>query len=149
MFVGLILAFFSGVTRTLGRMVNARLSEKVGALQSTFYNYVVGLACSLLALSLFGAESARAAPAAGVPVWAYLGGAVGVAFIILANVTTPHISAYSMTTLIFVGQIATGIAMEAAMGGVLSPFKIAGGFLILAGLFVDWRKKVGPAAKRG
>lgn len=149
MFIGSILAFLSGVTRTLGRMVNAQLSEKVGALQSTFYNYVVGLACSLLALSLFGAESARAAPAAGVPTWAYLGGAVGVAFIILANLTTPHISAYSMTTLIFVGQIAAGVAMEAAMRGVLSPFKIAGGLLILAGLLVDRWKKVGSSEKRG
>ena len=69
-----------------------------------------------------------------IPAWAYLGGGVGVLFIVLSNLTAPKISAFSMTLLIFVGQIATGIAIDALVHQRLLLGQVAGGGLILAGL---------------
>ena len=133
MIIALVAALLSGVTRTVGRMANAQLAVRIGSFQSTFYNYLVGLLCSLLALAALRSPL-PAAGAGQIPAWAYLGGGVGVLFIVLSNLTAPRISAFSMTLLIFVGQIASGIAIDALVHGRLEPGKIAGGGLILAGL---------------
>jgi transporter family-2 protein len=138
MFIAITIAFLSGVARTIGRMANAQLSERIGPLQSTFYNYALGLACSALALG-FSWEGLADSAVSGmhVPLWAYLGGAVGVLFVVLSNLTAPNISAFSMTLLMFVGQITAGIAIDVFAHQQLSLGKIAGAALILAGLLAN------------
>ncbi len=152
MLVAIAVAFLSGVTRTIGRMANAQLAGRVGALQSTGYNYLVGLICSVLFLALDRRPAPAAALDAGpIPVWVYLGGAVGVAFVVLSNHTTPRLSAFSMTLLMFVGQLATGVAIDLLAHQQPALGKLVGGVLILAGLLIDLsidrdRKRRGVAA---
>jgi bacterial/archaeal transporter family-2 protein len=135
MVIAMVIAFLSGVTRTISRMTNAQLSERIGPFQSTFYNYVLGLICSVLAL-LVSREPlpVSALTARQIPAWAYFGGVVGVLFVVLSNLTAPKISAFAMTVLIFVGQIAAGIAIDIFVHQQLALGKIAGGVLILVGL---------------
>ncbi|HEU4322235.1 MAG TPA: DMT family transporter [Roseiflexaceae bacterium] len=138
MLVAIAVAFLSGVARTVGRMANAQLAGRVGALQSTCYNYLVGLICSALILALDRRPAPAAAFDAGaIPAWAYLGGAVGVVFVVLSNHTTPKLPAFSMTLLMFVGQLATGVAIDLLAHQQPALGKIVGGGLILAGLLVD------------
>src|SRR6266536_5829304 len=104
MLIAIIIAFLSGVTRTVSRMVNAHLSERLGSFQSTFYNYVLGLICSVLILLLSREHLAVSdLTSSQIPAWAYLGGVVGVLFVVLSNLVASKISAFSMTLLIFVG----------------------------------------------
>ncbi len=145
MILGIVLALLSGVCRTVGRMLNARLSEEIGPLQSAFFNYAVGFACALPFVILRGGPPA--ASLADLPAWTWLGGAVGAAFVVLANLVTPRLSAYRATLLIFIGQIAAGVAIEAAIRGSLEPLKAVGGILILAGLFAD-RPRLTAASSR-
>lgn len=135
MLFAIALALLSGVARTVARMTNAQLAQRVGTFQSTFYNYAVGLACAALAL-LFSREAmpATAMNAGPIPPWAYLGGAVGVLFVILSNVTASKVSAFSMTLLIVAGQIAAGVAIDLLAAQQLALGKLVGGALILAGL---------------
>ncbi len=81
-----------------------------------------------------------------IPAWAYFGGIVGVLFVVLSNLTAPKISAFSMTPLIFGGQIATGIAIDVFVHQQLSIGKIAGGVLILVGLL--WNLSIDEARRR-
>ena len=135
MAIAIVIAFLSGVTRTISRMANAQLSERIGPFQSTFYNYVLGLICSVLALLLSRELLPVSALTTGqIPTWAYFGGVVGVLFVVLSNLTAPKISAFSMTVLIFIGQIAAGIAIDIFVHQELALGKIAGGVLILVGL---------------
>jgi transporter family-2 protein len=135
MVIAMVIAFLSGVTRTISRMANAQLSERIGPFQSTFYNYVLGLICSVLALLVSREPLPVSALTAGqIPAWAYFGGVVGVLFVVLSNLTAPKISAFAMTVLIFVGQIAAGIAIDIFVHQQLALGKIAGGVLILVGL---------------
>ncbi len=135
MLIAIALSFLSGVTRTVSRMANAQLSERIGPFQSAFYNYVLGLLCSVLTLLLSREPlPVSALTTRQIPAWAYFGGVVGVLFVVLSNLTAPKISAFSMTLLIFVGQIATGIAIDVFVHQQLSLGKIAGGVLILVGL---------------
>jgi bacterial/archaeal transporter family-2 protein len=138
MLIAIAISFLSGVTRTVSRMVNGQLSERIGTFQSTFYNYVLGLICSVLALLLSRESLPVSALSSGqIPAWAYFGGVVGVLFVVLSNLTAPKISAFSMTLLILVGQIATGIAIDIFVHQQLSLGKIAGGILILVGLLAN------------
>lgn len=139
MLLALMLAFLAGVTRTVGRMISARLAERIGVFQSTFYTYALGLICSLLAVLLSGAHSAAAQGGGPIPLWGYAGGAVGVLFVALSNLTTPRISAVTMALLIFVGQIGAGIAIDMAARQQFAPGSIVGGLLILAGLLGNLR----------
>ena len=95
MLLAVIASFLSGVARTVSRMANAQLSERIGAFQSTFFNYVVGLIVSVAALEVSGERSQVSTLAGGeVPVWAYFGGVVGVLFVVLSNLTAPRMSAF-------------------------------------------------------
>ncbi len=135
MLVAIVVAFLSGITRTVSRMVNAQLSKRIGPFQSTFYNYVLGLICSALLLLLNRDPAPVSMLTTGqVPAWAYWGGAVGVLFVVLSNLVTPKISAFSMTMLIFVGQVGAGVAIDVFLHQQLSFGKVAGSILILAGL---------------
>ena len=49
-----LFAILSGVTNVVSRSVNFVLSDKIGMYQSTFFNYVFGLAGSLLILLVSG-----------------------------------------------------------------------------------------------
>jgi len=95
----------------------------------------LGLLCSVLTLLLSREPlPVSALTTRQIPAWAYFGGVVGVLFVVLSNLTAPKISAFSMTLLIFVGQIATGIAIDVFVHQQRSLGKIAGGVLILVGL---------------
>jgi bacterial/archaeal transporter family-2 protein len=133
--VAVIIAFLSGITRTLGRSINAQLGERIGPLQSTLYNYISGFICSILAMLLSSEIVPVTMLSIGhIPLWAYFGGAVGVLFIVVSNIAVPKISAFSMTLLLFVGQLATGVVIDVVVGHQLSIAKIAGGVLIVVGL---------------
>lgn len=150
MWIAIVASFLSGTSRTVSRMANAQLSERIGPFQSTFYNYVLGLICSVLALVLSREPLPVSALTTGqIPAWAYFGGVVGVLFVVLANLTAPKISAFTMTVLIFGGQIGTGIVIDVVVHQQLSIGRIVGGMLILAGLLVNlcidqYRKRERP-----
>lgn len=135
MLIAIILSLLSGVTRTVSRMVNAQLSERIGPFQSTFYNYILGLICSVLILFLSRDPWPVSTLTAGqIPAWAYWGGGLGVLFVVLSNFVTPKMPALAMTLLIFGGQIGAGIVIDVIIHQQFSPGQVAGGVLIMAGL---------------
>ena len=135
MLIAIILSFLSGVTRTVSRMVNAQLSERIGPFQSTFYNYGLGLICSVLILFLSRDPWSVSTLTAGqIPAWAYWGAGIGVLIVVLSNFVTPRMSAFAMTLLIFGGQIGTGIVIDVFIHQQFSLGQMTGGVLILVGL---------------
>ena len=52
--IAVICATCAGMTIVLSRSVNGYLSQKVGAYQSTFFNYFTGLFMSLVFLIILG-----------------------------------------------------------------------------------------------
>lgn len=135
MLIAIAMAYLSGVTRISARMVNAQLSECLGALQSTFCNYAVGLICSLLALGLSrGPMPVSALTSGHIPPWAYGGGVVGVVLVVLSNRITSRMSAVAMTVLVVAGQLATGLVIDSFLRHEVSLAKVAGSGLIVLGL---------------
>lgn len=129
------LAFLSGVTIVLARVINYVLADKIGIFQGTFFNYLLGLLGSFAllfisgeTLNLFSSSSYQGSW------WAYLGGAVGVGVIALSSHLSSKISAFYLTLLLFIGQLFTGILLDYLIIGDFSMLKILGGALVVTGL---------------
>ncbi len=134
------LAILAGVLVSLSRQINGRLALSTSAMESSFWNHIVGLgfitAAALLFGGLFAGEPAQA------PWWAYLGGPVGVIFIAAGSWLIAKIGAAQTAMLIIAGQMISGVVLDIVMGAPGNPWaRTAGVALILAGMWVSHRGK--------
>ncbi|PXV93643.1 uncharacterized membrane protein YdcZ (DUF606 family) [Lachnotalea glycerini] len=131
----IILAILSGVTIVVSRMTNAKLGKELSVYQSTFFNYVIGFAGSLIAIAIFREKLLFTPEVTGIRYYAmFFGGAIGVATISISNIITPKISALSLTIIIFVSQLFSGVIIDYFLYGGFSKGKLIGGILVLIGL---------------
>lgn len=138
MTIAIIVAIAAGASIVISRNINSILAEKKGLLTSTFFNYLTGVSLSIIFL-LISSESIKQSYSllGTVPLWAYLGGLLGVAVVAISNLVTPKISAFYMSLIIFVGQLFTGIIIDYFALGLISAGKIIGGLLVVAGLIYN------------
>lgn len=137
--VYIMLAFITGAMVILSMVINSRLGKKIGVLQGTFINYVVGLiGVSIVLLIKEGGIDISMHKIYGIPAWAYLGGVIGVMVVSVSNVVIPKIPTIYSTLLIFIGQIVTGIVIDFITVDTVSKGKIMGSILILGGLWYNF-----------
>ena len=144
--LAVVLSLVAGATIVMSRTLNARLAELTSVRVSTFYNYLVGLMTALLLFLAAGsgelAHMERFAPSP----FMYLGGLLGVGVILISNITVTKISAFYLSLLIFIGQVFTGVLIDAIISQELSMRILIGGVLVTVGmcanLATDYRKKI-------
>lgn len=129
------LAILAGVLVSLSRQINGRLALSTSAMESSFWNHIVGLVfitvTALLVGGLFAGE-----PTAS-PWWAYLGGPVGVIFIAAGSWLIARIGAAQTALLIIAGQMISGVLIDVLMGAPGNLWaRSLGVALILAGMLV-------------
>lgn len=131
----ILFAVLCGVTNVLSRSVNFVLSDKIGRYQSTLFNYIFGLSGSLLLLLISG-ETFKLFTSASysAPWFVYMGGILGVAVVTLLSFLSSKISSFYLTIILFVGQLFTGIIIDALSTGKISFYQILGGVLVVLGL---------------
>ena len=137
-FLPVAAVFLSGVLLVIARAYNARLAGETSMYVSTFFNYVCGLLTAIPVFLLFGGSE---------PIWAglvvdshwytYIGGAIGVATVWLSNAVAVKIPQLYITLLMFVGQVFTGVLLDALIDGAFSTENIIGGVLVSLGLAVN------------
>lgn len=138
--VSIIIAIAAGITIVIGRIINSRLAEQIGTLQGTLINYVVGFIISILILFISSETlSITNIQFNKIPLWAYLGGAVGVAVVMLSNYITPRISSFYSTLFLFIGQLFVGIIIDYVMLKNFSLGKLVGGVFVFLGLVYNLR----------
>ncbi len=138
--ISVIFSFGAGITVVLTRTVNGTLSKHTGALQGSFINHLVGLPISIvvaLAVSANAISSFSFSP----HLYIYLGGTLGVTVVLLSNLTVRKMPAYKLTTLMFCGQIFTGIVIDLIISRAYDFTSLLGGLLVSAGFLVNIRKK--------
>ena len=134
----IILAMIGGCLTILSMIVNSRLASKIGVLQSTLINYIVGLFVTFILTIFTGSlRSFQFNELNNIPFWAFLGGFIGVIVVATSNVIIPKIPIIYSTVLIFIGQIFTGIVIDYIMEGSISNGKIIGGTLIVLGMIYN------------
>lgn len=134
------LAILAGVLVSLSRQINGRLALSTSAMESSFWNHLVGLVfitCVALAVGgLFAGDPAEA------PWWAFLGGPVGVIFIAAGSWLIARIGAAQTALLIIAGQMISGVLLDIVMGAPGNLWaRILGVGLILAGMWVAQGRK--------
>ena len=130
-----ILAVLAGVLVSLSRQINGRLSLSTSAMESSFWNHLVGLVfitfVAVLAGGLFSGSPAQS------PWWAYLGGPIGVIFIAAGSWLITRIGAARTAILIIAGQMVFGVLLDVLMGAPGDLWaRTVGVALILAGMWV-------------
>lgn len=138
----IVLAVLSGVTIVVSRMTNAKLGKELSTYQSTYFNYIIGFIGSMIAIAIFREKFVFAPTVEGIRFYAmFFGGALGVVTIIISNIITPKISAFSLTIIIFVSQLFSGVILDYLLYDEFSAGKIIGGTLVLAGLIYNTKAK--------
>lgn len=135
--LAVLFSFGAGISIVLSRTVNARLAREIGALQGSLVNHLAGLPVSVAAALVLAGAFPPAAPAVSLPVWGYLGGALGVVVVMLYNLTVPKVPAFRLTLLTFLGQLFTGIVLDMLLGNRFSDASFLGGILIAAGVLAN------------
>ncbi|MFL0247497.1 DMT family transporter [Candidatus Clostridium stratigraminis] len=130
-----IASIIAGATIVLGRNINSILANKIGLFEGTFFNYIVGLSFSLIFL-VFSNDylSFSTSILKAVPIWAFLGGFLGVIVVSISNLVTPKISAFYLTLILFIGQLFSGVIIDFFSQGLISMGKVIGGLLVILGL---------------
>jgi bacterial/archaeal transporter family-2 protein len=69
--------------------------------------------------------------------WIFTGGIMGVLAVTFSNFLIHHVSSYSMTLLLFVGQITGGVLLDVFLEGSFDPVQIVAGFVIVLGFSLN------------
>lgn len=129
------LSFSAGITIVLARTVNARLSDKIGALQGSFMNHIVGLPGTIAILLIIGkTQSFLSSFSLEYDFWIYFGGIFGVIVVLLFNIIVPKIPAFRLTLLSFIGQVFTGVILDLLTKNGYTKETFIGGLLVTAGI---------------
>ena len=135
MITAVMLAVLNGISNVANRMVNSQLGLQIGLLQSTFFNYLTGLCTSILVLLIVQEASVPLLiPERLSQLFIYCGGLLGVITVNISSYVTSRLSAFLMTMLVFISQLAGGVLLDWVTRGDISVGKIAGGILVLLGL---------------
>ena len=133
--ISIIFSILSGVTIVLSRSVNGMLSKKMGAYQGTFYNYFMTSLILMLVLMIVGVQHINIS-LDKTNLMMYLGGIIGVFNILILNIIVPRISPVILTLLSFIGQLVSGMVIDAFVYNMFSISKILGCLIVIAGLVI-------------
>jgi len=132
--LAMFMSFIAGVCIVTSRTFNAKLTEATSAGISTFFNYIVGLLVCIVVFLLIGDSERAAFSWAAFPVYMYLGGILGVSVVFMFNILVVKISAFYMTLFVFVGQVFSGIIVDAWLDGQFSSRIFVGGIFVALGM---------------
>jgi len=136
--VAVIVSFIAGVNIVISRTLNAKLANLTSVRVSSFYNYFVGLLVAIVAFLLLGGNEITPLDTVPIQNWyIYLGGALGLAIVLLANILVVKVSAFYLTLFVFIGQVFSGVLIDMAITQTVSTRNILGGVLVAAGLCVN------------
>lgn len=109
---------------------------------------LVNFAAGTLVLAAFALVSRTPAPSgsqiAGVPAWAWIGGALGACYVISATILGPRIGLAALTALVVTGQLVASMVIDhyGLLGFAQNPvsaLRIAGAVVLIVGVLMVTR----------
>lgn len=137
------LMFLGGIAVAVQPSINARLAQKIGAVESSAVSFAVGTAALLIVALLAGRGSFRGvAEARG---WELTGGLLGAFFVTLTIIIVPRIGTAAAMAATIAAQLMTGILLDhyGLFGLRTVPFdakRAVGACLLLAGAALVFRR---------
>ena len=137
MFLYIFLSLVCGAIGVASWLVNLSLAERIGALQGSFINHVVGSLGAGLLLLAFPAAMQPFFQLAALPWWTLIGGLLGVTIVMALNSLLPRSALLASSLLLFLGQWVGGLLLDHYSGFPLPAPRILGGLLIAGGLLLN------------
>lgn len=146
----ILCALFAGFNLVVSRTINAQLAEQTNDTTSTFFNYVTGLLSSVIFFVLMwwmrgtGGMGGTLGTSGIVPSqwYMYFGGMMGMVIVFGTNVVLMHLSGFSLSLLLFVGQMFTSIVIDWLLLEQFSQPLFLGSILVCVGLCIHlWLEK--------
>jgi transporter family-2 protein len=134
-----VLAALAGVLVMVSMSLNSSLALRLGVFWGTVVNYSVGLAGALGLAVVLGLGQAPNWSA--VPWWAWTGGLLGVGIVAGSNQVFPRIPVVLAAVLLFLGQLGTGLVIDALRTGTVAPLRLVGAALVVTGLVISQRSR--------
>ncbi|MDT8440783.1 MAG: DMT family transporter [Desulfuromonadales bacterium] len=106
----MLLMFLGGISVAVQPSINARLAEKVGALESATISFAVGTLALLVVAFVAGRGSFRGL--ANVQGWELTGGFLGAFFVSLTIIAVPRIGTAAVMAALIAAQLATGVLLD-------------------------------------
>lgn len=132
----ILISIASGGIVVLSRILNTVLTDSIGLMESSFFNYLTGFISSVI-LFFIMKETIQFSNFSTTTIWAYLGGLIGVIIVILSSVVTPKMSVFYISLIIFIGQLFTAIIIDYLTLKTIPFNKIIGGLLVVGGLLYN------------
>ncbi|MBU5227614.1 DMT family transporter [Clostridium senegalense] len=133
-----ILAIIGGVLTTLSMVINSSLGKRIGVLQSTLINYIVGLLCSMIVLLIVGSNvELSMVEFENIPIFVFCGGIIGVVIVYTSNIIIPKIPVVYSMLLLFIGQIVAGIIIDFLINKKIEINKILGAMVVTIGILYN------------
>ena len=134
--IQLLCAFGAGISIVCARSFNAYLANKIGAIESSFFNYFTGFITSIIFLVCFSFSSYQTFfKFDELPnYWMLLGGIIGVANIIILNIVVNKIPPLQLTLVIFIAQLLSGMLLDLFLYNIFSIQKLIGCLIVVVGL---------------
>lgn len=131
------LALLPGIFVIVCISINGQLAKRVGLIQAGITNFGVGLISALIYAFVLGGLtfSNLISFPDNVPIYYYLGGAIGSGIMLLNSLIINNLPAVYVTILVFLGQLVTGMTIDYMSSSTLSYGKILGGIIIVIGLY--------------
>lgn len=136
--IAVLCSICAGMTIVISRSVNGYLAQKVGAYQSTFFNYFTGLLMSIVFLILLGLSNIQNFHSVVLiknPIL-LIGGVIGVLNILILNIVVPKVSPVKLTLITFASQLISGIILDYCFYNIFSIYKLMGCFIVVIGLII-------------
>ena len=135
--IAMILSFIAGITVVLSRTCNAKLAEKIGILQGSLMNHLIGLPFCVVILFLFEGNIFKNNFTFSSSPWIYFGGVFGVIAVLLFNLLVPKVAALPLTILSFVGQLFTSMILDFILLHTYDSTTFFAGLLIALGIVIN------------
>lgn len=132
-----IIATFIGFTIVTSMVQNARLAKDVTNSQTTVLNFITGLGGISTVFLITGARVSSFAFIDDVPLLGYIGGMLGVIVVFASTVIIRKVSIIAASMLMYTGQMVAGFVIDYYREIDLSPIKIIGCTLIIAGIYFN------------
>ena len=132
----ILLMFCGGFAIAVQPSINARLAQKIGAIESSMISFAVGALSLVVVVMLAGRGNLRGL--ANVSWWELTGGFLGAFFVTLTIICVPRLGTTAVMAAIITGQLVTGALLDHfGLFGLrqltLTPIRLAGMVLLAAG----------------
>jgi bacterial/archaeal transporter family-2 protein len=131
---GALLPIQAGANATLGRVAG-------GPIVAVFISLVISASLLLIAVLAWAAPLPTRSSLGSLPVWSWLGGLLGAAYLLSVTIAAPRLGAGATLALVVLGQMVCSLTLDHfGLAGFeprsAEPFRLAGAALVAFGAFL-------------